>query len=328
MLDGGAVVAVQKNWSTLMGIERAQGGIVGIVHPYPAEEWDMIDGAKTMGIEHERSGIRQLWARMRWLARYRYFLWMFIYRRIRMHYAGAALGALWSVLTPLLMTVVFSVVWLLVFPSHQIANYPAFLLAGLVPWNYFSGALSAATASIISERDLVQKVPLPREMLPVGVVVSLIPSLLSGLLVYFLLALALGMHITGWVLFIPLIILLEVLFTIGLSFFLATANVFYRDVQEVLQVILQAWFFLTPIWYPLDTLPRQFTLLGLQIDIWRWAQILNPMASLVAAYRDLLYWGRLTDLAFLLRTGVTISIVLVAGYLFFLHYSDRFAEEL
>lgn len=284
--------------------------------------------AAIVQVSYGDSGGPHLWARIRWVVQYRYFLWVFIYRRIRMHYAGAALGALWSVLTPLLMTVVFSIVWLFVFPSHRIAHYPAFLLAGLVPWNYFSGTLSAATASIISERDLVQKVPLPRELLPVGVVISLLPSLLSGLLVYFLLALILRMRITGWVLFVPLVILLEVLFTIGLSFFLATANVFYRDVQEVLNVVLQAWFFLTPIWYPLDTLPRQFTLLGLQIDVWRWVQILNPMASLVAAYRDLLYWGRLTDLAFLLRTGVTVGVVLIAGYLFFLRYSDRFAEEL
>ena len=95
----------------------------------------------------------------------------------------------------------------------------------------------------------------------------------------------------------------------------------------ILDVVLLAWFFLTPIFYPMHTLPRSYTLLGIQIDVWRWTRILNPMASLVAAYRDVLYWGRLIGPDFLLRTFITALAVLFIGYAVFQRYSGVFGEE-
>jgi lipopolysaccharide transport system permease protein len=273
-------------------------------------------------------GVGRVMHRVRWAWRYRYFLWMFVYQRIKVQYAGTALGILWSLLNPLFMTVVFTVMFVFVAPNHSIDKYPAFLLAGLLPWHFFSNAISTATASIVAERELVQKIRFPVELLPVASVLSALPNFVGGLLIFAALALILGVRITGWVLLLPIVMTLEILFVTGLGFFLATANVFYRDVRDMLQVVLQAWFFLTPVWYSMDFLPREFNLLGLQVDVWRWLHILNPMASLIAAYRDILYWGRLIDPAFLLRTGFTVTVILVLGYLFLVRSCTRFPEEL
>jgi lipopolysaccharide transport system permease protein len=266
--------------------------------------------------------------RARWAWRYRYFLQMFVYQRIKVQYAGTALGILWSLLNPLFMAMVFTIMFMFVAPNHSIEKYPAFLLAGLLPWHFFSNAISTATASIVAERELIQKVRFPVELLPVASVLSTLPNFVGGLFIFAVLALILGVRVTGWILLLPVVMALEIVFVVGLGFFLATANVFYRDVRDMLQVVLQAWFFLTPVWYSIDFLPREFKLLGLQVDVWRWIHILNPMASLIASYRDILYWGRLVDPAFLLRTGFTIVVILVLGYLFLIKSCTRFPEEL
>jgi ABC-type polysaccharide/polyol phosphate export permease len=114
---------------------------------------------------------------------------------------------------------------------------------------------------------------------------------------------------------------------LGICFLLATLNVFYRDTRIILGVIMQAWFFLTPVFYPITQIGREKTILGLTFNAQLWLRRLNPMASVIASYRDLLYWGTYTGLDFLLRTALTSVIVLGIGYLVFLRYSPRFGEE-
>jgi ABC-type polysaccharide/polyol phosphate export permease len=113
----------------------------------------------------------------------------------------------------------------------------------------------------------------------------------------------------------------------GLALILSTANVFYRDTQHILEVLMQAWFFLTPIFYPITILPEQKVVLGLTINVQLWLRRLNPMASLVASYQDVLYWGAPTGLDFLVRTLATCALVLVIGYALFCRYSSLFGEE-
>jgi lipopolysaccharide transport system permease protein len=282
-----------------------------------------------MLIGHERGNrTGRLMRRVGWLWRYRYFLWMFVYQRIRIQYAGSALGILWSLLNPLMMTAVFTIMFTFVASNHSIKSYPVFLLAGLLPWHFFSTAVSVATVSVVEERELIKKARFPTELLPIASTLGALPNFLGGLLVFAVLALLMGVQPTAWLLLLPIVIALEILLAIGLGLFLATANVFYRDIQSILQVALQAWFFLTPVWYSMDFLPQELTLLGIQVNPQRWLRIFNPMASLIAAYRDILYWGRPTDPAFLLRTSVTVIVILLLGYLFFLRHCARFPENL
>jgi ABC-type polysaccharide/polyol phosphate export permease len=108
---------------------------------------------------------------------------------------------------------------------------------------------------------------------------------------------------------------------------LATLNVFYRDTRIILSVVIQAWFFLTPVFYPISQIGREKTIFGVTFDAQLWLRRLNPMASVIASYRDLLYRGTYTGLDFLLRTAVTSLIVLAIGYMIFLRYSPRFGEQ-
>ena len=120
----------------------------------------------------------------------------------------------------------------------------------------------------------------------------------------------------------------DVLLSLYIALALSTVNVFYRDTRIIMDVIMMAWFFLTPIIYPIDILPHSREIMGFTIDIHRWTRILNPMASLIAAYRDILYYGRLVGPDFLARTAVTSLVVLLIGYLAFYRFSPRFGEEI
>jgi len=128
-------------------------------------------------------------------------------------------------------------------------------------------------------------------------------------------------------LLLPVVILVQVVFIIGVGMVLSTVNVFYRDTQIIMEVIMLAWFFLTPIVYPIEAVPETATILGLTVDLRRLLFILNPMASIIASYRDVLYWGRTIGADFFLRTTVTSFAILLVGYGVFDRYSRRFAEE-
>jgi ABC-type polysaccharide/polyol phosphate export permease len=168
-------------------------------------------------------------------------------------------------------------------------------------------------------------------VLPVSIVLSNLLNFVIALPVLFLLAWLSGAPLSGqhWlVIWLPVILLVQMVFSVGIGLILATANVFYRDVQIIMEVIMLAWFFLTPIIYPISRVPESVSLLGATIDLQRTVYILNPMASIIATYRDVLYYGRFIGADFFLRTAVTALIVLLLGYLIFQHYAGRFAEEI
>ena len=202
-----------------------------------------------------------------------------------------------------------------------------FFLSGFLPWSFLSTSLNASTGSIVDSANLIKKVYFPREVLPISGVLSNLINFLISLIVLFALTLAFGISLSPSVLLLPVVILAQLLFVAGISFFLSTANVFYRDTALVMEVVMLAWFFMTPIFYSLDQIPRSYEFLGTDLDIHRIIYIVNPMASLVNMYRDMLYYGYRTDPDFFLRTTVTALVILGLGYWFFMRYSSRFGEE-
>lgn len=257
---------------------------------------------------------------------YRELVRNLVVRDLKVRYKNSVLGILWSLLNPLLMMTVLTVVFTVMTPSN-IPNFPVFILCGLLPWNFFSASMTAATGSIVENASLVKKVYFPREVLPLSVVLSNLVNFLIALIVLFVMIIIFRVKLTAWVFLLPLIILIQVMFMTGMAFFLSTLNVFYRDTKIIIEVLMMAWFFVTPVFYPIDILPHNYVLRGISIDVWRWMRILNPMASLVAAYRDVLFWGRLVGPDFLLRTFVTALVILAGGYLVFIRYSRVFGEE-
>jgi lipopolysaccharide transport system permease protein len=174
---------------------------------------------------------------------------------------------------------------------------------------------------------LIKKVYFPREVLPISILFSNLVNFLIAIPVYIVLAALLGNQLTLWVLWLPVIVIVQMIFALGVAFTLSAVNVFYRDVQQIMDVVILAWFFLTPVIWDVNKLPITKTVLGIDLPIQRLTYILNPMASIIAAYRDVLYYGRPIGADFFLRTAVTAMIGLLIGFAVFHHLSGRFAEE-
>ncbi len=265
--------------------------------------------------------------RLRELWKYRELTRNLVVRNLRVRYNNSVLGIAWSWLSPLGMMIVYTVFFGIVQPNHSIHNYPVFLMCGMLPWSFCLDSIMQAADSIVSNAQLIKKVYFPREVLPISVVLSNLVSFLIALPIFFALVLILKAPLTWWVLFLPVIILIQMIFLLGLAFILATLNVFYRDTQHLLGVLAQAWFFLTPVFYPIQTVPEEAHILGITFNAQLWLRRLNPMASIIASYRDSLYWGAPTGLDFLLRTAAIAVVVLVVGYLIFLRFSPSFGEN-
>jgi len=184
-----------------------------------------------------------------------------------------------------------------------------------------------STGSILGSSHLIKKVYFAREVLPLSTVLANLVNFLPALLVLFFMMLVLKVPFTIWILLLPLVIAVQLAFTLGWAFLLSTATVFYRDVPMIMDVVMLAWFFITPVFYPMSILPQSREIFGLVLDIQRLAYILNPMASLVAFYRVIFYYGASPAWDFLLRTTVTAIAFLIAGYLFFTRFKRSIAEE-
>jgi ABC-type polysaccharide/polyol phosphate export permease len=205
------------------------------------------------------------------------------------------------------------------------------VLCGILPWNFFSFSVIGSIRSIVDNAPLVSKVYFPREVLPISVVLANLINFVIALSVLFIFILIFQIPLTGWILLLPLVIAVQVIFMVGISLILATVNVFYRDTQVIMEVLMQAWFFLTPIFYPVEILPRNYQLWGVGVDVFRWMNIFNPMASIIATYRVILYGtgtgGAPPDVYFFIRTLLTAVGILVIGAVIFYRYSPAFGEE-
>lgn len=261
------------------------------------------------------------------LYNYRELVSIMTIRDVKVRYKASVLGFFWTLLNPLAMMLVFTAVFSFINPSHNISNYPLYVLCGLLPWNYLSAGLSGSTNSIVTNAELIKKVPFPRELLPISAVLAQLVNFLLALTVLFAAIAVFQSSFSAWLWLLPVVILMQTLFILGLSMILATINVFYRDVMLILDVVILAWFFLTPVFYPLETLPRSQELFGYTLNVHRLMYIFNPMASLINTYRDILYWGYRTDLDFFARTALTSIIIFIIGYWVFNRYSGRFGEE-
>jgi lipopolysaccharide transport system permease protein len=249
-------------------------------------------------------------------------------RELKARYKNSALGFVWSLLNPLAMMVVFTVVFTVLLPNNSIKHYPIFLLCGLLPWQFFSAGVMSSLHSIVGSSNLVKKVNFPAEVLPTGTVLANLVNFLLALVVLAAVLFAFRMPLSPYVWMLPIVIIIQTCFVLGIGLILATVNVFYRDTIMIMDVVMLAWFFLTPVFYSIEALPKSYQIGNVTLNVHRIMYTLNPMASLIAAYRDLLYWGYRTNVDFFMRTAATSVAVLIFGYWFFTRYSKRFAEEL
>jgi ABC-type polysaccharide/polyol phosphate export permease len=252
------------------------------------------------------------------LRSYRELVRNLVIRDLKVRYRNSIFGFAWSLLNPLFLMVVLSVVFTVAFErATPVGNFPAFLIVGLIAWNFTSTSLSRAVNSVLENKQLVNKVFFPREVIPASVVLANFVHFVLAIPVLVVILLVLGVMPTPTILLLPPVMLIHLELVLGIALFVSCVNVFYRDMGVAMEVLLQAWFFATPIIYHHWILPV-------------WLQkpfMVNPLAAIITAYRDILLLGQFPDRNFTLGALVSSTLIFVIGYAVYTRYAPKFAEE-
>jgi lipopolysaccharide transport system permease protein len=227
--------------------------------------------------------LRELW-------QYRALLWALTARELKARYRASVLGFLWTFLNPTLNMAVYVLVFGVVL-SAPIERYPYFLFSGLLPWIAFATTVSAGTTSVSDRRDLLTKVRFPAQVLPATVVLTNLINFLLSLPLLFALGAVYDDSPSWHLAYLPLVLLVQTLFTLAVTYLLSALNVAFRDLQHLVANVLQMAFFLTPVVWTLDAVPSVHRF-GLDLDAAQAQQVLlyvNPMAAVMSAWRDVFY---------------------------------------
>ncbi len=266
-------------------------------------------------------GLSALQLRAVW--EYRELLYFMVWRDVKVRYKQTALGVLWVLLQPLLSTLVFTVIFgiLLEVPSNGLP-YPIFAYAGLLPWQYFAGALTRTSTNLVDNANLITKVYFPRLTIPLSGVLSGLVDFAVGLILLAVLMALYRVPLTPAVLLLPFFLLLAMITALGFGLWLSALNVRYRDIKQLVPFIVQLWMYLTPVIWPVTIIPEQF----------RPLLALNPMTGVVSGFR----WALLGDASavtgmqapvalFVLSVLIAVG-VLVSGLFFFRSTERTFAD--
>ncbi len=247
--------------------------------------------------------------------RYRWLAYELLIRDLKLRYRGTALGFVWALLNPLLFMAIYTLVFS-IYLRIKIPNYPLYLLCGMIPFNWFAMSVQAAVTSIPDGRMYVGKTLFPTELLILTPVLVNGVNFLISLALIVVFALAMGVHL-GWSLvLIPVVIIGQFLLVTGIAMILATFNVFFRDLQQLVTYATSALFFITPIFYTREMVPERFSF----FITW------NPLAALVQMYQSVFYRGTMPsfrELGFVYIAGI-IALALAATW--FQRYREFFGE--
>lgn len=250
------------------------------------------------------------------LWRYRELLYFLVWRDLKSRYKQTVLGAGWAIIRPVMSMVVFSAVFggLAKMPSDGVP-YPIFVYAGLLPWTLFSGAVSLAGVSLITQRGLLTKVYFPRVYIPASCIGVVLVDFLLGAGVYAAIMLYYG-HLPGASLMLaPLLLAVLLLLAMGMGLLLAAVTVTYRDFQSIIPFMMQTWMYLSPVVYPTALVPERF----------RWLLLLNPMTGVIGAFRSCLL-NHPIDWAALGVASCGSVVIFGLGLVYFSRAERRFAD--
>lgn len=257
-------------------------------------------------------------ARTQELVSYRSLVRNLVAKDLKVRYKNSFLGFIWSLLNPLLMMVIYTVVFTRILPSG-IDHFEVFIFTALLPWNWCQRSLSLCATSLVDNSAIINKVYFPRILLPISAIASEAVNFLLALPALFLLMVIFGIPITPWVAYLPILMLIQAILLVGLGLILAALNVTFRDTGVILEVLLTAWFFLTPIFYNIQQIKPEAA---------PWVYRLNPMASIIEQYRTILYKSARPDLLFDIRAAATALLIFAIGYVFFTRRTRRLGEHL
>ncbi|MCX6561092.1 MAG: ABC transporter permease [Candidatus Aminicenantes bacterium] len=260
------------------------------------------------------------------LFKYRVLIQSLVGRELKARYRGTVLGFFWSFFNPLLMMLVYSVVFGLILPARDAAFhtpllYSLYLFSGLLPWYWFLSSTMESASVLMANGNLIKKILFPAEVLPVVTVTANLVNFLFGLPILFLLMILFGGKFSFFLLFLPLVIIVQYIFCLGFALLISALTVHFRDIRDILSNLLTLWFFSTPVIYSLQlptiqSSPTLRTLLSL-----------NPMTHIIEGYHYALFYGQRLHWK---RLGITFLVSLVVfwiGYSVFDRLRDSFPEE-
>jgi lipopolysaccharide transport system permease protein len=238
-------------------------------------------------------------------------------RTIRGRYQQSFLGWLWAIVQPVASVVIFSIIFTRFVPVNTGSiPYPVFSYIAVAPWSFLAASLQDMTISLVQNISLVTKVYFPREVLPVSAMLARLLDFAVAIivLVALLIIYKIPVYLPGLI-YLPLILLLQIILILGIGLITASLNVFYRDVQPLLALVIQLWFYASPIIYPVTLVPEQF----------RFLYYLNPMAGILEAYRGVLLYQTQPAIS-LLIAGIEATLLLIFGYWLFKRVEFQFAD--
>lgn len=247
------------------------------------------------------------------LVNYKDLLINLVVRNITVRYKRSVLGILWTMINPLVNTLVMTIVFSTLF-RFSTKDYVIYFLAGIQLWNFFSQSTILSCKCISTNGDLLKKVYIPKAIFVLAVVLSELINFSLAMVPLLILLPFFGKGTLPALIFLPIPLLIAVVFTLGISFILAAATVFFYDIGDTYQLLVMPWLYLTPIIYPLEIIPDNF------LPIIK----LNPMYYIVECFRAPIYQGQIPDLHHLFWAALPAVIILVIGYKIFSDWSDEF----
>lgn len=251
------------------------------------------------------------------LYEYRELLKTNVKKDIRGKYKGSFLGVLWSFLNPLLMVVVYAIVFPYIM-RIQTENYLQYLICGVIPWSFFTTVMGLGMGSIKNNAGIVNKVYFPREILPISAALSGLVNFFISCIIIILFCLFGGLGISWHIILVPVVALIQFLLTAGLVLGLSAINVYVQDTEYIIQFIINMLFYATPILYPAELFPAAI----------RWVLYMNPFTQIVTAYRDLFMYHTVPNLLSCLYILVVALVCFYIGLKIFRKLEKGFAEEI
>jgi ABC-2 type transport system permease protein len=253
-----------------------------------------------------------MWSSFANLFAYRDLIRYLVGRDLKVRYRRSAIGLMWTMLQPLMMMIIFSVVFSTIFRS-SIANYPVYALSGIMFWNFFSQSVISSMNSLRLNARILQKLPVPKAVFPIASVIGGVINLLLALVPLMGLVLLSGRVPTLAVLFVPVAILIAALFTLGAGLLLAPLAVFFTDVVELVGVLLMMLMYMTPVFYPLAIVPERY----------RWIMRINPIARVLDLFRTPIWDGSVPGARAIAIAAILALVLLAVGAAAFRRSSDR-----
>jgi len=252
------------------------------------------------------------------LFRYRLLIQSLVSRDLKARYRGSVLGFLWSFINPLLLLLTYGLVFTKMLPvarSGEMEPYFLFLFCGILPWTWFQASIAESSGVLIAGGNLIKKVLFPAEVLTTVTVLSNLVHFVLGLPILVIFLIAEG-KLGPSALLLPLPILVQLVFTLGLAFFVSALTVHFRDIQNILSHVLQLWFFATPVLYFYGGIHGAF----------RTVLRLNPMAHVMVSYQQMLFHGGFDHYEGLALAGIAALVTYAIGAFLFDRLRDTLAE--